>query len=147
MKAMDENLIGYLLQALDPDEQRETEHHLRDNPEAQKNLAMLRRALEPLSADAEGFEPPADLSVRTLARLAEDQCRRQPPAMPLPVLGEHEPTYRRWRHVDWLVAATLMLIAGGVDVTLIVQLRTKDRVWACQNNLREIHTALLNYSN
>ena len=38
---MDENLIGYLLNALDEDTARQVEAGLRENPEVQKRLAQL----------------------------------------------------------------------------------------------------------
>ena len=73
---MDENLIGYLLDALDPETQREVEAYLREHPDGRDRLEHLRRALEPLEADREPAEPRPGLVVRTIGLVAEYQCRR-----------------------------------------------------------------------
>src|SRR6266852_1241886 len=62
-RPMDENLIGYLLDALDSDTRQETERYLLKNPEARAQLEKLEQALEPLEADREADEPPPDLWV------------------------------------------------------------------------------------
>jgi prepilin-type processing-associated H-X9-DG protein len=66
----DEDLIGYLLDALAPDERAEVEQHLRTDADAVVRLAELRLAFEPLEADREHPSPPPGLATRTLARLA-----------------------------------------------------------------------------
>jgi prepilin-type processing-associated H-X9-DG protein len=66
----DEDLIGYLLDALAPDERAEVEQHLRRDTDAIVRLAELRLAFEPLEADREHPSPPQGLAARTLARLA-----------------------------------------------------------------------------
>jgi hypothetical protein len=45
---MDENLVGYLLDALEPDDHRRVEDNLRVSPEARRRLDALRRLLRPL---------------------------------------------------------------------------------------------------
>src|SRR5436309_479619 len=76
---MDENLIGYLLNALEPDESRQVEAQLRYDAGARSRLAQLRRLLDPLHADAEPIEPPAGLAARTLRRVAA----LSPPGLPM----------------------------------------------------------------
>src|SRR5260370_28985079 len=104
---MDENLIGYLLDALDSDSRQETEKHLLKNPEARARLDSLRQAIEPLEADREADEPPPDLCVRTLARVAEYRCRHMPSA---PKAGSGDrPIHRSWwRRADVLLAASVL---------------------------------------
>lgn len=72
---MQEDLIGYLLGALEPDEMRRVEAWLRDNEEARRQLSELESALKGLEGPSE-IEPideielpPADLVARTLASL------------------------------------------------------------------------------
>ena len=72
---MDENLVGYLLKSLEPDEQHAVEAHLETHPDARAKLELLERALAPLSADAEEPEPTPGLALTTLARIAEHKCR------------------------------------------------------------------------
>src|SRR5437899_9172807 len=77
MNPMDDNLVGYLLGALDGDTHRAVDDYLRSDPDACRKLDRLRRALEPLEADRDDVAPPPGLAVRTLARVAE---LRLPPA-------------------------------------------------------------------
>src|ERR1700740_3435512 len=105
---MDENLIGYLLNALDPDAQREVEAYLHSHPEGRRRLAELRQALAPLEADREDPEPPPDLVVRTLARVAE-HCTRELPRAPAALRRSLAGTGRPfWRRADALVAASIL---------------------------------------
>src|SRR6188472_740460 len=71
---MQENLIGYLLNALDERTSQQVKSYLEQNPAAQEKLSLLKQALAPLAADAESPAPPPQLSVRTIARIAEHIC-------------------------------------------------------------------------
>src|SRR5271156_3271197 len=105
---MEENLVGYLLNALDPAEQRQVEGYLRDHPEAQRHLQLLEHALEPLAADRDEIAPPPGLSVRTLALVAEHQCHELP-RVPKATSRPSDFTHRSWwRRADVLVAASLL---------------------------------------
>src|SRR5262249_43134806 len=66
---MEHDLVGYLLNALDPDERAQVEAHLRANPDAQLRLDELRQAMEPLAWDA-AVSAPAGLADRTLGQVA-----------------------------------------------------------------------------
>jgi hypothetical protein len=144
---MDKNLVGYLLNALDAETQREVEDHLRDSAPAQQRLEQLRRALEPLAADNEPPEPPPGLWLRTLAFVAEDRCRRLPPApQPVTVLAGGPPSRSWWRRSDVLIAASLLLLAALISIPWIGQLRHRHQIEACKDNLRRFHTALVSYS-
>jgi hypothetical protein len=66
----DEELIGYLIGALDPEEQAAIEARLRRIPESVARLEQLRLAFVPLEADREIGSPPGGLAARTIARLA-----------------------------------------------------------------------------
>lgn len=75
---MQEDLIGYLLGALEPDEMRRVEKWLQESEEARERLDELERALgflgDPKTSSenggsAESEMPPADLVARTLAAL------------------------------------------------------------------------------
>src|SRR6266852_297450 len=81
---MDENLVGYLLNSLDPDEQMHVEDHLRSDQHDRDQVERLRLALAPLTADVDDEEPPNGLVVRTIARVAEQCCRKTPIAPPAP---------------------------------------------------------------
>jgi prepilin-type processing-associated H-X9-DG protein len=142
---MDENLIGYLLDALDPETQREVEAYLHRDPRGRQRLAELRQALAPLAADRDTIEPPPTLVVRTLARVAE-HCSRELPRAPA-ALGRGGAGSRPfWRRADALVAASILLVAVGLGVTGLLGFRESHDLVACQNNLREFYQALWHYS-
>jgi prepilin-type processing-associated H-X9-DG protein len=157
---MDENLLGYLVNALDPDTHRQVEAHLRSNPEAQHHADLLRRALRPLAADAAEEVPPPGLWVRTLGHIAHDQVRRRrpegppaaarPAARPLPrapwTPGEAGPGGSWWRRTDVLVAALVLFAVLSMGVTALPGLWQRQQIEACQNNLRLFGQALTAYS-
>ncbi len=142
---MEENLVGYLLQSLDPDTHREVDNYLHLHPEARYRLELLERALGPLAADADAAPPPG-LRVRTLARIAEYQCRELPPA-PQPTVGQKVgPRRHPWRLVEMLIAASILLCVVGLSLPLLNKLWYDYQVHACKNNLRLFHQALMGYS-
>jgi prepilin-type processing-associated H-X9-DG protein len=143
---MEENLVGYLLNSLDADTHREVEDYLRDNAPARQRLDLLRRALEPLAADAEPPEAPTGLWIRTLAHVAEDRCRRLPPAPKTTTVPTVSVGRSWWRRSDVLIAASVLLLAGLVSIPFLAQLRHKQQIEACKNNLHQFHTALASYS-
>jgi len=143
---MDENLVGYLLNALEPEQQRELEQRLDENPATRQKLELLRRALEPLAADKDAPDAPAGLAYRTLARVAEYRCRPQADAPP-PPLTPPVPVERAWyRRADILIAASLLILVGGLGVPGLVSIRGKYQRAACENNLQVFYRGLSAYS-
>lgn len=144
---MEDNLVGYLLKALDPDTQWEVEVHLRTHPEARQRLEALRRGLEPLSFDPEEPEPPPDLAVNTIARVAEFRCRKLPPAPPpTPAQVVSGGGRAWWRRADVLVAAALLVGAVGLTATFLPVLWHERYKTECANNLRNFWHALDAYA-
>jgi hypothetical protein len=142
---MEENLVGYLLKALDDDTQRQVEASLQESPELRSRLELSQRALAPLSADRQPPEPHPGLVLSTLARVAEYQCRKLPDAPP-PPRSQSTPVTRHWmRRADALVAALLLIVLGGVGSSLVVHLWREYYRTACQENLRRIGSGLQNY--
>jgi prepilin-type processing-associated H-X9-DG protein len=146
---MDENLIGYLLDALDSDTRLETEKHLLKDPDARERLASLRQALEPLEADREADYPPPELWVRTLARVAEYRCRHLP-AAPKPgayASGSDGPVHRSWwRRADVLVAASVLFCVSLIIPSVLAKIRFQRDLVACQNNLHNFYIGLQDFS-
>jgi len=142
---MKDNLVGYLLNALDADTHRDVETYLAANSDARQELEALRRTLEPLSADRAEVEPPAGLVVRTLGRVAEYCCRDLPRAPA--ERGTHAPVPSRplWRRADVLVAATVLLAMTGVGISWLSHARARSLIAECQNNLHVFYTALKTY--
>jgi hypothetical protein len=142
---MEENFVGYLLNALEPEEHRAVESYVNEHPEAAQRLQMLRQALQPLEADRHTIDPPPRLTVRTMARA--DAIRRNglPPAPPL--LRSAVSTATWWRRPDVVVAAGLMLCILGLGSPTLYRLRhALNNRQACSENLRVMHQSLVNYS-
>lgn len=144
---MNENLIGYLLKALDDDGQLAVERHLHTDPDAMRNLELLRRALAPLNADATPPEPSPGLRFRTLALLAEHACRKPVAMEPAPPPPRTIPMPRRWwRRADALVAAAVILVTLSLVPSGIVKAtHYRDRLY-CKENLRQLGTSLVRYA-
>lgn len=142
---MDENLVGYLLKALDDDTHRQVEASLRESPELRSRLELLQRALAPLEADRDAPEVRPSLTLSTLARVAEYKCRKLPDAPP-PPRSYTQPASRYWlRRPDALAAALLLIVLGGIGSSFVVHLWRSYYRTACQNNLRRIGTGLQSY--
>lgn len=66
---MREELLGYLLGALEPEEMQRVSDALRTDAKLRAELNRLAASLSPLDEDDEIYEPPADLIGRTMAAL------------------------------------------------------------------------------
>jgi hypothetical protein len=143
---MDEQLLGYLLGALEPRERIEVEAAMLTRPEMNEQLDSLRQVLEPLAADQETAEPPRDLWVRTLARVAEYKCRKYPVA-PLSAAARAPMPVRTWWHrADVLVAASIALCLLLLIPPGLAQVRFRATIVSCQDNLRAFYSSLRNYA-
>jgi hypothetical protein len=141
-----EQLLGHLLGALDSDEQAEIETQLGSDPECRKELALLRRQLAPLVAAKQDFEPPAGLAERTCRFVAEHR------AAPTPAKGRLRPEVAppswvsRLSWLDLAMASTVLIAAGLLIFPAVQNSRFRAHLVACQDNLRELGTALNQYS-
>jgi hypothetical protein len=143
---MDEHLIGYLRNTLDPATRRSVEAYLRTHPDAEARVHHLRQTLGPWDEDSEAFAPPADLVRKTLARVAEHRCRPLPPA-PRPAtsqVGTLGP--RRYHRADVAVAAGVLFLVGTLTFTWVAGSRARAQEVACQNQMRQVWEALEQYS-
>lgn len=144
-KPSDATLIGYLLNALDEATQAQVHAQLDADMDLYRRLESLRAALEPLEADREVAAPPPDLTVKTLARVAEYCCRELPRAPVLVRRGGGGVSRNLWRRVDVVVAACLALTTLGLLLPALLQAqspRSTSVFIECQNNLRVFYTGL-----
>jgi hypothetical protein len=169
---VEETLLGHLLKANDPAAQRAVEQRLAADPSAARDLARLRAILAPLDADRAEADPPADLWVRTLARVAghvvategpaspddvrtEDVIRRAAavaapavkaaaPITPAPPVREGGlPPARRWNAVA-VVGLSLSVMA--LVLPTVMHVREKSRQLACQNAMGKFYQAAVEYT-
>jgi len=169
---VEENLLGHLLKANDPATAREVERYLAAHPSAARELARLREALAPLEADREAFDPPGDLWVRTLARVAEHvvategpqttgpsqteelirraaavagpDTPRKPTIAPAPPPSDAAPPPTRRRNVAAVVVLSAALLA--LVFPAVVNVRQRAQQVACQDTMRQFHQAAVGYA-
>jgi hypothetical protein len=146
---MDLDLVGYLFGLLDPDDRARTEDALRSDPAARANLERLRANLAPLAiARSEEF-PPAGLADRTLALIASrGQIRNMSGTSHVPSLvSVREPVFAppRWGRMDAVIAASILILVGGLGMSGVGQLRKEHARIVCDNNLRQISNGLAKY--
>ena len=146
-----EQLLGYLLDALEDDERQWVEQQIDDDPSLIDELQRLRGSLEPLADDFTDFEPPAGLARRACSRVA-DQREREPVELSAPEfysamsrsggIGSRS----RLSVADVVVTAGIVLVAVLIFFPAIASSRYASRLTHCQNNLRQLGLALVNYS-
>jgi prepilin-type processing-associated H-X9-DG protein len=142
---VDLDLIGYLLNALDPTDRHEVETALARDPQARRRLEELRQGLAPLEADRDAIDPPPDLVVRTIARVAEHCCLGLPRA-PAPSRRGASLTRPFFRRADVLVAASVLVILTGLGLGWVIKVRSRNDVLVCQDNMTRIYQGLKGYS-
>ncbi len=171
-----EDLLGFVLGALDAPEQRDLQQYIDANPETEEQLLEIRNAMSPLDsleAEATGHRP--GLARRTCELVAglqhgqqQNELETSPPINNLfvePPSNEEstrlvEPASNfafsrftdrlshplSWSRVDMLAAVAFIAILSGILLPAIAQSRFNSRVMACQHNLAQVGTAMLTYS-
>jgi prepilin-type processing-associated H-X9-DG protein len=141
---MNQDLLGYLLNALEPNEKAEVERYLETSGEARERLAALRQKLQPLSYDAEAPAPPPELFFNTLRRIAEQRCCK-PATIQIPH-GRAATTAGSWRRLDVLIAAAIVFIALLLVPKSIMYVREAQIQRECAGNLGHLYQALMHYA-
>jgi len=83
---MREELLGYVLGALEPEEERVVESRLEFEPELRQALEEVRQLVSPLALDDVCIEPPAGLAARVCDVV--DECRVTE-SLVEPLVGPH----------------------------------------------------------
>jgi hypothetical protein len=138
---MREQLLGYLLGALEPSEQAAVEASLAGDAELRRELEKLRSSLCPLdeaaAAEEDELDPPPGLGARTF------QFVRSHAGWGLS--GQCPGGTGSWRAPDYLVAAGIFFVASMLVFPAIQNSRTGARLTACQSKLRVLGMALAQY--
>jgi hypothetical protein len=158
---MREDLLGYLLDALDDQQRRRVAEALRRDPRLRRELEQLRQTLEELRPADADIQPPADLADQTCDLIAAfDEA---PEAIRARVAGypssdggrrggfrtnrrELAAAGREWSAADMLVAAGLFLAVSLMFFPAIAESRFRSHISTCQDNLRQLGNALAAYS-
>jgi hypothetical protein len=144
---MDLDYVGYMFDLLEPAERERAEAALRDDPVARARLDKLRPCMAPLALDREVENPPVGLADRTIDRVAAQIVHDRPQPSRRAIVPESEPVFApsRWRRMDALVAAGIMVMIGGLGVSGVGHIQKRQDRMACQNNMRQLHTSLVGY--
>jgi len=144
---MREDLIGYLLNALDADEQQRIDDELARDPQLRAELARLRHCLEPLESTWDDSDPPAGLADRTCAAIEQHEQTHGPTPVGLSRLRAAAGLcLRSYSLSDCLVLTLVLLIAFTLLMPAIVNSRYQARKLACQQNLGNMGRNLFTYS-
>ncbi len=150
---MQSELLGYLLEALEPHEHKQVEDELKVNNQLRDDLEVLRRGLACLEGDGGHYDAPAGLAHRTINLIFVDRAVATPgPAasadavsLPPRPVREAPATSRRWRFADVSTAAGILVAALAVTVPAIHQSRVNAQRIACQDNLKDLHAGIATY--
>jgi hypothetical protein len=151
---MRSELLGYLLEALEPHEQRQLENELRTNHQLRDDLEVLRRGLAYLESDRGHYDAPAGLAHRTIDMVFVDRAVSTPgpPAaadavsLPPRPVREAPATARGWRFADMGTAAGILVAALAVVFPAINQSRSNAERVACQQKLTNTYHAVAKYA-
>lgn len=148
---MHEDLLGYLLGALEPHEMRRVAEMLRDDPEARRQLEEIEKSLRPLEESIEASEPPpADLVARTMASLpplpSPDDVTENPPVELAGIRSSIDaPRDRAIRWLDWVGGVAAAIVILGLLLPTLAEGRFESRKLACQDQMRQLGTAITQY--
>ena len=153
--AMRDELVGYLLDALDEGEARRVEAALADpdrGPALRDDLDTLRQAIRPLTFDRDAIDVPAGLAARTLqfvaAQTAAAPEHRRPKPTPrgfAPDVDEARgPAGRRW--LDRLIVGATAVAACVLVAPLLLDSIEESRQRRVDRNLQRVSTALQGYA-
>ena len=158
---VEEQLLGFLLGALEESQQEWVEEQLKIDPKLRQQLKRLEAELAPLSATRCEFTLPEDLAARTcrfVAMHAESQAEkkvaepRKATDRPVPrslstdraVAPSGSSAGFSWK--DLVVAAGIVGAATLLIFPAIQNSRYNSRLAACQDNLRWVGQAMSQYS-
>lgn len=148
-------LLGYVIGALEPEEERALAEQAARDPALRRELADLENQLAPLRAARRWIKPPQGLAARTCEFVALFGS----PVRPAPALAAAEPRPRvsrmspavappssatSWSWTELAVALTVLICIGLALVPAIHRARSYARLTECQNTLRQIGVAYTN---
>jgi hypothetical protein len=134
---MREELLGYLLGALEPDEERDIEARLAADPQLRRELEELRPLVRPLAAEDGFIDPPAGLANRVCRRV--EDLRRREAAVGTPVAGVVS-------RADVVTVFGIVAVATIIVGPMVVSSRHNAQVRACQERMQTTGRSLIDYS-
>lgn len=133
---MNEDILGYLLDALEPEEQERIEARIAADSGFCAEVERIRRLLFPL-ADDDHIEPPPNLADRTIDSVREV------------VLSGRGTEWAPWSRIgvlDVLVAASVLAVMVSLMIPAVATVRGVHSRLLCADHLRSIGVALAMYT-
>ena len=149
---MREDLLGYLLGALDGVERERVERQIESNPALEREISSLQAQLDPLREKSPDFEPPLGLATRTCAFVEQHcaQAEAEAQAEDHQVVLNESPVQLNSRHsvrwYDLFVGACVVLVGVALLFPAVVRSRYMAQRVACEKNLQNVAYALHTYS-
>jgi len=137
----DEELLGYLFDAVDASDSERIERELEKDPLARARLEELRRVNQLLAED-DNIDPPMGLAANTL-----NLVQRQIAATDRAATREWSEPASRMRAVDLAVVASVLGLAAVLVFPAIATLRGDQARLTCADGLRALGVAINVYSN
>ncbi len=151
---MRDELLAYLLGDLSPQEKERISERLQNDPIWQRELETLEACLKSQEADSESNSLPADLVDRTCSLVKRathhgsnslhDSLHKAQASLTESHEGAVSP--RRWSLADLTIAAGVLMALGMLLLPAVRESRDAARRLKCQNNLKNLGTALVEYS-
>jgi hypothetical protein len=164
-RATEEDLLGYTLGALEPDDYDRVDAIVRENEILRVQIEQLRRRLAPLDGLAPPSKPRAGLARRTCECIAtvplEPLTTQAGPLAQSRGLVPRKNAQRNWfterkeyvpgtgsRSVlEFAIVAVILMLLAAITVPAIQTSRYYARLASCQGNLKTIGLSLLDYAN
>ena len=149
---MRDDLVGFVVCALDETEHTEIQQKIDSNELLRRQVQLARQSLRPLEHDSDIVHPPKRLAERTTQMIADYAQDGSPPSPPATgSLSSAPPTdmfsdNRSWTMSDFVVAAGVCVAAACLFFPALVNSRYHAQRLACEKNLGELGTAMAAYS-
>ncbi|MFM8379275.1 MAG: hypothetical protein ACKOB1_08115 [Planctomycetia bacterium] len=146
---MRDDLVGYLLNAIDQPEARRIETALADpdtGPALRRELDMLRKATRVLEPDREPFAPPPGLAARTMAFVTSQAASGPLPTPRVFSPSIDEPATRPGAWLDRVLIAATALAACVLVAPLLLDSITDARARRVERSLQTTSAALQGYA-
>ena len=136
--ALDADIAGFAIQALDEGEMTLAKKEIENNPVAKRLFKRLAISQKALRSDRAPIQAPSGLARKTILHVRTSVSRTMPAAPPLS--RDYDSSLRRsWGlRADLFAAAGLLIMFGGVIWPAIHHQRQNQRDLECQNNLAQI---------
>lgn len=148
---MRELLVRYLLGELNSQEQEQLEAQLRDSPELRREFEYLQACMggdEDCDVERPAADAPRGLAERTLGRVCGDGPCEATSHTPAEVAAAYDPPQGTpsWSLADLTVAGGVCLAISMLFLPALRQSRDAARRTGCENNLRQLGTMLVQFS-